>query len=167
MALVPGPLGPRRARQVAHYGAGDALPLTSLEIEYIGAEVAGRIITRSIGVIREDFSARGRRDTWTVFAHSKKLRDLTWRGGDVAVTKLGPKEASLRVGRHSVRELSLLQDELRRLSTRARGARESQGLRTTARQVLLGADARLPDVVGLNGAIAWRERRRTIRQART
>ncbi len=91
MALVPGLWVPVELA-VAHYGACDALPLTSLEIEDIGAEVSGRIHHSFIGVIVK-ISREAGATPWTVFAHSKKLRDLTWRGGDVAVTKLGPKEA--------------------------------------------------------------------------
>ena len=30
---------------------------------------------------------------WTLLTHVHKFRELSWRGSDIAVTKLGPKEA--------------------------------------------------------------------------
>jgi hypothetical protein len=77
---------------VAHYTACDALTLTVHEIEGIGAAVAEKIHHSFIGVIVK-ISREAGATPWTVFGHVKKLRDLTWRGSDIAVTKLGPKEA--------------------------------------------------------------------------
>jgi hypothetical protein len=146
VALVPGLWVPVELA-VAHYCACDALPLTSPEIERIGADVAGRIHHSFIGVIVK-ISREAGATPWTVFGQAARP--------DVARRRRRRHEAraeggSLRVGRHSVRQVPLLQDELRRLSARARGARESKGLCAAGHQVLLGADARLPDVVGLIG----------------
>jgi hypothetical protein len=77
---------------VSHYAACDALPIPSHEVEAIGAQVAERIHHSFIGVVMK-VSREAGTTPWTLFSHSKKLRDLTWRGSDVAVAKLGPKEA--------------------------------------------------------------------------
>ena len=77
---------------VAHYTACDALPLSPQEIESIGAEVAERIHHSFLGVVVRVSKEAGT-SPWTLFSHSKRLRDLTWRGSDISVAQLGPKEA--------------------------------------------------------------------------
>jgi hypothetical protein len=91
LMLVPGQWLPVDIA-VMHYVACDALALAPQEIEAIGAEVAQRIHHSFIGVVVK-VSREGGMSPWTLFSNSKRLRDLSWRGSDVAVTKLGPKEA--------------------------------------------------------------------------
>jgi hypothetical protein len=91
LALIPGDWAPVDVA-VAHYAACDALPLAPHEIEGAGAEVAERIHHSFIGVVIKVSRETGM-TPWTMLAKSKRLRDLTWRGSDIAVFKLGPKEA--------------------------------------------------------------------------
>ncbi len=77
---------------VAHYAACDALHLEPAAVEEIGAEVAERIHHSVLGVIVKLSRELGT-SPWTALGLAKRLRDLTWKGSDVAVWKLGPKEA--------------------------------------------------------------------------
>lgn len=75
-----------------HYAACDALGLASEVIEEVGGEVAKRVHHSVLGI-----AVRLSREVgvtpWSVLGLVKRMRDLTWKGGDVAVYKLGPKEA--------------------------------------------------------------------------
>jgi hypothetical protein len=91
LSLIPGLWLPIDLA-VAHYRACDSLALTPHEIESIGAEVAERIHHSFIGVVVK-VSREADATPWNLMGHARRLRDLTWRGSDVAVFKLGPKEA--------------------------------------------------------------------------
>ena len=85
-AWIPADLG------LEHYRAVERLSLPHSTIESIGAEMAERTsktaihaavkISKEVGVT-----------PWTALAQVHRLRDITWRGTDIAVWKLGPKEA--------------------------------------------------------------------------
>jgi hypothetical protein len=83
---IPAPLG------LEHYRAVEQLALPPSTIEAIGAEMAERTsktaihsavkMSKEIGVT-----------PWAALAQAHRLRESTWRGTDIAVWKLGPKEA--------------------------------------------------------------------------
>jgi hypothetical protein len=76
----------------AHYRAADRLGLDSKTIDGFGAEVAGRS-NRSVFSLVLKLSCESGVNPWTAFQRAHRLRGLTWRGSDVAIYKLGPKEA--------------------------------------------------------------------------
>jgi hypothetical protein len=77
---------------LTHYAAVDRLGLQATAIEEIGAEVAERI-NKSILATLVRASRQVGASPWTALAQVHRLRDLTWKGSDIAVWKLGPKEA--------------------------------------------------------------------------
>jgi hypothetical protein len=77
---------------VTHYGALDRLNLDKAEIEAIGGDVANRVNKTFLSTIIR--ASRGVGVTpWTLLGQSQRFRELSWRGSDVAVSKLGPKDA--------------------------------------------------------------------------
>jgi hypothetical protein len=76
----------------AHYRAADRLGLDARTIDGFGAEVAGRS-NRSVFSLVLKLSRESGVTPWTAFQRAHRLRELTWQGSDVAIYKLGPKEA--------------------------------------------------------------------------
>jgi hypothetical protein len=74
-----------------HYQAVERLRLEAEEIERIGGEVAERI-SRSILSTVVRVSRQVGATPWMALAQVHRLRDLSWKGSDIAVWKLGPKE---------------------------------------------------------------------------
>ncbi|GAC1364669.1 MAG: hypothetical protein NVSMB47_16180 [Polyangiales bacterium] len=84
------------ATACAHYAACDALQLSDLEREAIGAEVGTRVSGTFLGTLVR--GARGAGLTpWLGFQQYARLWGRIFRGGDVAVFKIGPKDARLEV----------------------------------------------------------------------
>jgi hypothetical protein len=77
---------------VDHYAACDALNLLPEAISAIGGDVAQRVHRTVLGVAIK-LSREVGATPWVALKHARRLRDLTWKGGDVAVWKVGPKEA--------------------------------------------------------------------------
>ena len=83
---VPEPLA------LAHYTACDALGLSSLEAQAIGAEVGARIRATFLGTLLGAARAAGT-TPWTYFESLPRVFSRVSVGGAVAIYKLGPKEA--------------------------------------------------------------------------
>ncbi len=79
-------------RAVEHYAALDSLGLDAATIQSMGSEVADRVYKSVLSTFVK-LSSRAGVNPWTIFASSHRINDLSWRGTDVAVWKLGPKEA--------------------------------------------------------------------------
>ncbi len=77
-----------------HYGAADRLGLDPNTIDAIGTDVGDRI-SKSMWA----FVLRVSRETgvtpWIALTRAHRMRQNLWQGSDVAVHKLGPKEARL------------------------------------------------------------------------
>jgi hypothetical protein len=80
------------ALALEHYHAMDRLGLDAVEVEAIGGEVGERANKSMLSIVVR-MSREAGVTPWTALAHSHRMRDLTWKGGDVAVWKLGPKDA--------------------------------------------------------------------------
>jgi hypothetical protein len=85
---VPVPLG------LAHYRAADRLGLEPQRIEAIGASVGERV-NKSMLSIAVKLSKEAGATAWSALARAHRLRELSWKGSDLTVLKLGPKEARL------------------------------------------------------------------------
>lgn len=77
---------------VAHYRAVDRLGLDAATIEAIGADVAERTGKTVLHTAVKASKAMGV-TPWAALALAHRLRETSWRGTDLAVYKLGPKEA--------------------------------------------------------------------------
>lgn len=77
---------------VAHYRAADALGLDGSVVDEIGADVANRTGKSLLHTAVKLSKALGA-TPWTALSLSHKIREASWRGSDLAVFKLGPKEA--------------------------------------------------------------------------
>ena len=77
---------------LAHYRAADKLGLDSTLIDAIGAEVGERINKSSLSLVVR-MSKEAGVTPWTALARAHRLRELTWKGSDLLITKLGPKDA--------------------------------------------------------------------------
>ncbi len=75
-----------------HYRAMDRLQLTNEEIDGIGADVAARV-NKSVLSIAVSLSKRAGATPWTALSVSHRINDTNWRGSDIAIYRLGPKEA--------------------------------------------------------------------------
>jgi hypothetical protein len=75
-----------------HYRAMDRLALDPGTVDAIGAEVADRL-NRSALSIAVKLSKEAGVTPWTALSHAHRITDINWRGSDVMVHKLGPKEA--------------------------------------------------------------------------
>jgi hypothetical protein len=83
---IPVELGDR------HYRALDRMGLTGDVVESIGGDVAQRVNKSFLSTIIR--ASRGAGVTpWTLLSHVHRFRELSWRGSDIAVFKLGPKDA--------------------------------------------------------------------------
>jgi hypothetical protein len=79
---------------LAHYRAAQKLGLDAKAIDAIGAEVGERI-NKSVLSLVVKMSREAGVTPWTALSKAHRLRELTWRGSDLAVWKLGPKDARL------------------------------------------------------------------------
>jgi hypothetical protein len=77
---------------VRHYRAADGLGLDVPTIESIGAEVAQRTSKTSLYTAVKMSKALGV-TPWTALGLAHRLRETSWRGSDLAIYRLGPKEA--------------------------------------------------------------------------
>jgi hypothetical protein len=80
------------ALALEHYRAADRLGLDASTIESIGAYVAERINKSPLSVMVK-MSKELYVTPWTALASSQRLKDINWKGSEVHVVKLGPKEA--------------------------------------------------------------------------
>jgi hypothetical protein len=91
LALIAGTWAPIDLGH-AHYRAAQRLELDHATIDRFGAEVAERSNRTLLSMVVK-ISRRTGVTPWTALERAHRLRDLTWQGSDVAVYKLGPKEA--------------------------------------------------------------------------
>jgi hypothetical protein len=91
MSLVAGLWIPC-ALALEHYRTMDRLELPKSTIEAIGAEVAERGYKTVLSRVPA-LSKRAGATPWSFLVLAHNSLDLNWRGGDIMVTKEGPKEA--------------------------------------------------------------------------
>lgn len=77
---------------LAHYRAAQGLGLDPKTIDAIGGEVGERVNKTALSLIVK-LSKEAGVTPWTALQRAPRLRELSWKGGDVAVWKLGPKDA--------------------------------------------------------------------------
>ena len=77
---------------VEHYRIMDRLGLDLATIESIGAEVGERIYKSVLSTVLKLTKEAGV-TPWSVLAIAHRINDLSWKETDIAVWKLGPKEA--------------------------------------------------------------------------
>jgi hypothetical protein len=81
---------------LAHYTAIDALGIPPPTIFEMGREVQDHAQS-----ILAPLALRAAKDVgvtpWFIFGQFRKIWDRTWRGGDFAIDKMGPKEAELEI----------------------------------------------------------------------
>jgi hypothetical protein len=75
-----------------HYEAMQRLGLDRTTITAIGGEVGERVNKSMMSVVVK-LSKEVGVTPWTGLGYAHRARELMWKGGDVAVWKLGPKEA--------------------------------------------------------------------------
>lgn len=75
-----------------HYRAADKLGLDSKLIDGIGAEVGERINASFLSFVVR-MSKEAGVTPWTALGRAHRLRELTWKGSDLSILKLGPKDA--------------------------------------------------------------------------
>lgn len=78
----------------AHYTACDRLGLGASELDEIGREVSDRLHATILGVVVRAAKSAGA-TPWTVLERTPRLWRRIWVGGDIALYRLGPKEARL------------------------------------------------------------------------
>jgi hypothetical protein len=82
---------------MAHYAAVEALELTPVEQVELGME-AGAFAHRSyIGCAAVQLARGAGVNPWTVLEAVPKLWSRMWRGGEMRVQKVGPKDANLEI----------------------------------------------------------------------
>lgn len=91
MGLTPGTWLPIETA-VRHYEAVGRLDLDAPTVDALGREVASRLYKSTLAMLVK-LSAQAGIDPWSVFSIAHRINDMSWRGTDVAVWKLGPKEA--------------------------------------------------------------------------
>lgn len=77
---------------IQHYAAVGRLKLGPGTIEEIGGEVGDRI-NKSVLSVALTLSKKAGVTPWAALSTSHRMTDISWRGGDIAVYKLGPKDA--------------------------------------------------------------------------
>jgi hypothetical protein len=77
---------------VAHYRAYSTLNLAPSSIVQLGHEVQHRVNSTVLSTVVRLSKSAGV-TPWLLFSHYQRLWDRVWMGGDIAVEKLGPKEA--------------------------------------------------------------------------
>jgi hypothetical protein len=75
-----------------HYAAVERLHLDASTIEAIGGEVGERM-NGSVLSIALRLSRQAGVTPWTALSTAHRMTELSWRGGDVAVYRAGPKDA--------------------------------------------------------------------------
>jgi hypothetical protein len=84
------------ALAVAHYDACDKLQLTPTELVQLGMRVAhfaqGTFIKTVVA-----FATSAGATPWTLLMQGRRMWERAWIGSDLAVFKLGPKEARLEI----------------------------------------------------------------------
>jgi hypothetical protein len=81
---------------IAHYHACDGLGLSTLDQLAIGAEVTRFAQTTSFGLTLRIATEMGV-TPWACFQVQQRLWRAVWRGGDVSVFRLGPREARVEI----------------------------------------------------------------------
>jgi hypothetical protein len=82
---------------VAHYAACEALELTALEQLELGMEVGAFAERSFIGCAATQLARGMGVNPWTVLEAMPKLWSRMWRGGELTVHKVGPKDAQLEI----------------------------------------------------------------------
>jgi hypothetical protein len=77
---------------IAHYEACDAVGFAASELEAIGADVNRRAQASFLATIARAARSAGI-TPWTGILQAKKVWARLFRGGDIEIAKLGPKEA--------------------------------------------------------------------------
>ncbi len=95
LGVVPGQWLPIETA-VAHYEACDGLGLTDEEVVEMGEAATRRALTSTLAVFLKLARVTGV-TPWTFFGQADKLYERTACGGQVAVFRLGPKDARLEV----------------------------------------------------------------------
>jgi hypothetical protein len=81
---------------IAHYASIDTLGIPPSTVFEMGREIQDH--AQSILANLALRTSKGVGVTpWVVFSHFRKFWDRTWRGGDFAIDKLGPKEATIEI----------------------------------------------------------------------
>jgi hypothetical protein len=75
-----------------HYRTAEQLGLDERTIDEIGGEVGARVNKSSLSLVVK-LSKQAGVTPWTALSRAHRLRELSWKGSDVAVWKLGPKDA--------------------------------------------------------------------------
>ncbi len=105
---------------VAHYAAIDSLGISPSVMFDMGREVQDHA-----QAILAPLALRAAKDAgvtpWVVFGQAKKLWERTWRGGDFAVDKLGPKDAELEIVGWTVASSSYIRHAMRGVCDRMLG----------------------------------------------
>jgi hypothetical protein len=91
LTLVPGEWLPVELA-FKHYAAADRMGIDPAVIDAIGAEVAERI-NKSVLSVAVTLSKRAGVTPWSALSLAHRINDINWRGGDVGVWKVGPKDA--------------------------------------------------------------------------
>jgi hypothetical protein len=81
---------------VAHYNACDALGFSPAEAFEIGTAVGAHVQGTFLGTMLRAAKTAGV-TPWVALANTRKLYDRLFQGGDIAVIKLGPKEARVEI----------------------------------------------------------------------
>lgn len=79
---------------LAHYGACESLGLSTQEQRAIGEEVGDRAQKTFFAVLIRSARTAGV-SPWTAFSYVHRARERMYKGGDVSVVKVGPKEARI------------------------------------------------------------------------
>jgi hypothetical protein len=79
---------------LAHYRAVDKLGLDPQAIDAIGGEVGARVNRTVLSTVLKMSKQTGV-TPWSALARAHRLRELSWQGSDLAVWRLGPKDARL------------------------------------------------------------------------
>jgi hypothetical protein len=97
---------------IAHYAAVDALSIPAATIFEMGRQVQDHAQS-----IIAPLALRAARDLgvtpWFIFGQFRKIWDRTWRGGDFAIDKIGPKEADLEIVGWTVAGSAYIRNALR------------------------------------------------------
>jgi hypothetical protein len=102
----------------AHYAACDALGFSVAEQVAIGRQVGDRVNATFLGTMLR--AAKGVGVTpWLGLPHCRKLYERLFDGGDVCVTKTGPKDARMELAGNPLVTLSYFRQGLRGMWTAA------------------------------------------------
>lgn len=96
----------------AHYTACDRLGLSATELYDIGREVSDRLHATILSVVVRAAKSAGA-SPWAVLERTPRLWRRIWIGGDIALYKLGPKEARLEAYAWPVARYDYIQHGMR------------------------------------------------------